>query len=153
MGPLFPILLLSIFTTLPPKESTDDRMALVTALYRDFGGKNSPLLVDQSSAVLKYFTPSLAHLLFEEGNRRIHHPGEIGLLDFEPLSGSQDPDVHDLRFLPLGKVEVQVLYRTVSFPTGQRVTVRYHLRPVGYEWRIDDIIYTSPRCRLCEILS
>lgn len=143
-------LLLPLFSSIAAKDNKVDRFALVARLYRDFGGEQAPSLVDQKMSVLeRYFTPGLAALLDEEGKRRVRYPGELGLLDFEPLSGSQDPDMHDMNFRPVGREEVLALFRT---STGQRVTIRYHLSSVCDEWRIDDITYTRPRCSLRELL-
>lgn len=50
----------------------------------------------------------------------------------------------------MGKEEVLALYRT---STGNKITIRYHLRPVGDVWRIDDILYTRPRCALRALLN
>lgn len=143
-------LLLPLSSSIAAKGNKVDRFALVARLYRDFGGDKAPSLVDQKISVLeRYFTPGLACLLDAEGKRRVRYPGELGLLDFEPLSGSQDPDMHGLNFRPVGREEVLALYRT---STGHRVTIRYHLSSVCDEWRIDDIIYSCPRCSLRELL-
>jgi hypothetical protein len=75
-----------------------------------------------------------------EAKRRKGPPAELGHLDFEPLSGSQDPDIHDLRFRLSGHNTVMVLYRTSN---GEKIAVLHHLHPVGGEWRIDDISYAN----------
>lgn len=148
---LLVLFLLPLSAVMGAKETPSDRIAVVARLYRDFGGGHAPSLVDQRSSVLQcYFTPGLVLLFSEESKRRIRFPGEHGRLDFEPLSGSQDPDIHDLSFLSVGKEEVQVLYCT---STGKKVTIRYHLRLAGNGWRIDDINYTKPRCSLRALMS
>jgi len=132
------------------KETPSDRIAVVARLYRDYGGDRAPSLADQRSSVLqRYFTPGMVLLLSEESKRRTTPPAQVGRLDFEPLSGSQDPDIHELSFRSVGKEEVQVLYRT---STGKKVIIRYHLSPAALGWRIDDIHYTKPRCSLRALL-
>ena len=148
---LYFFLLLTVSQTVVAAEKTDDRIAVVARLYRDFGAEDAPSLVDQPSSVLqRYFTPGVVLLLAEESKRRTGPPAEVGHLDFEPLSGSQDPDVHDLNFRPVGKDGVLAIYRT---STGQKITIRYHLRPVGDAWRIDDISYIRTRCSLRALLN
>jgi len=151
MRRLLLLLLLSLCTTAGAQESPADRIAVVARLYHDFGGDHAPSLVDQPSSVLqRFFTPGVVLLFAEESKRRTGPPPEIGHLDFEPLSGSQDPDIHDLNFRPAGRDEVVATYRT---STGKKISIRYHLRPVGDAWRIDDISYTRPRCALRALLN
>jgi hypothetical protein len=151
MRRLLVFLLLPLSAVMAAKESPADRIAVVASLYHDFGGDHAPSLVDQPSSVLqRYFTPGVVRLLAEESKRRTGPPAQIGHLDFEPLSGSQDPDIHDLKFRPAGKDGVLAIYRT---STGKKVTIRYHLLPVGDGWRIDDISYTNPRCALRALLN
>jgi hypothetical protein len=151
MRRLLILLLLPFSAAFAAKDDTTDRIAVVARLYRDFGAEDAPSLVDQPSSVLqRYFTPGVVLLLAEESKRRTGPPAEVGHLDFEPLSGSQDPDVHDLNFRPVGKDGVLAIYRT---STGKKITIRYHLRPVGDAWRIDDISYIRTRCSLRALLN
>lgn len=141
---------LSLCTAVGAEDCPADRVTVVTSLYRDFAGEKSPDLFDQPLSVLKRsFTPGLARLLIEERHRREGPPAQLGNLDFELLSGSQDPDIHELGFHPSGKGDVIALYRT---STGQKVHIRYHLISAGDGWRIDDITYTRPRCTLRGLL-
>ncbi len=145
------LLLLPLSAVMAAQEAPADRITVVARLYHDFGGEHAPSLVDQPSSVLqRYFTPGVVRLLAEESKRRTGPPARVGHLDFEPLSGSQDPDIHDLNFRPVGKAGVLALYRT---STGKKITIRYHLLPVGDAWRIDDISYTNPRCTLRALLN
>jgi hypothetical protein len=151
MRRLLILLLLPLSAVMAAKEPTPEQITVVASFYHDFGSDHAPSLVRQKPSILnRYFTPELTRLLIEEGKRRNRYPGELGHLEFDPLSGSQDPDIHDLIFRPVGNEEVLALYRTSS---SKKITIRYHLLHVGDAWRIDDISYTNPRCALRALLN
>jgi len=151
MRRLLILLLLPLSAVMAAKEPTPEQITVVASLYHDFGGDHAPSLVEQKPSILnRYFTPELTRLLIEAGKRRNRYPGELGLLEFDPLSGSQDPDIHNLIFCPVCNEEVLALYRTSS---SKKITIRYHLLHVGDAWRIDDISYTNPRRALRALLN
>ena len=117
--------------------------ALVRALYQahlpSIPGTAKPLQVDEKSWP-RFFTQSLINL-WRKANLRTPK-GDVGPVDFDPFTASQDPEVKNLRFsLEAGgelAKSATVLARFDQY--GQETRVAYTLLRVGESWRVDDVV-------------
>jgi hypothetical protein len=70
--------------------------------------------------------------------------GDLGAIDFDPISNSQDPIVVNLvvRDVETGpaKATVEAHFRLGREATAPDSTVVYHLVQEGGQWRVDDIV-------------
>lgn len=88
-----------------------------------------------------YFTAELARLM--DRSRRKTRPGEVGLLDFDPIYSSQDPGAKDLkiRALPNDRVKVTFVYPG----NGSGIELEYVMAKTREGWRVGDILYRRPK--------
>jgi hypothetical protein len=70
--------------------------------------------------------------------------GDMGAVDFDPISNSQDPAVHNLVITETasgaGKARVEARFRTGPEATASQSRVVYLLVMEGGQWRVDDIV-------------
>jgi len=113
--------------------------ALVADLYKQHDAKKSPFFQTKNRALVdKYFTKSTADLIWKDA---VNSKGEVGALDGDPLYAAQDMEIKNFA---IGKAEIKGTNATVpvNFTNyGQKVTVKFLLKMVGTEWKIDDIIW------------
>jgi hypothetical protein len=120
---------------------------IVKRLYKAQKAGTGPFFQTKSRAVVdKYFTKSLADLIWKDA---VEAKGEVGLLDFDPLYGSQDPRPTDFvimdtgwggdaKFGPDNEAVVQVTFKTDG--KEQMVSFRFHQQKSKI-WKIYDIRY------------
>ena len=69
---------------------------------------------------------------------------EVGWLDFDPISNSQDPDVNDLRVTVLreeaSKTSIQAAFRVAPDPKSRVDRVVYAFVLEDGAWKLDDIV-------------
>lgn len=70
--------------------------------------------------------------------------GDIGAIDFDPISNSQDPAVHNLVIADgetgPAKARVEVRFRQGAEATAPQSLIVYQLVLEGGQWRVDDIV-------------
>lgn len=121
--------------------------AIVKSLYTAQKAEKGPFFQTEDKArVDKYFTKSFANLLWKDA---VESKGEVGRIDFDPLYGSQDPQITDFvigetgwggdkKFGPDTEAVVQVTFKD----SGKEKMISYRfLQGKNKEWKIDDIRY------------
>lgn len=70
--------------------------------------------------------------------------GDLGAVDFDPISNSQDPAVHNLVIADVEtgptKARVEARFRQGTEATAPQALVVYQLVLEGGQWRVDDIV-------------
>ena len=121
--------------------------AIVKNLYAAEKAKQSPFFQTGNRARLdQYFTKALGNLIWKDA---VEAKGEVGKLDFDPLYGSQDPQIKDFviggngwggdkKFGPDTEAVVQVTFKD----SGKEKMVSFRfLQGKDKQWKIDDIRY------------
>lgn len=127
--------------------SADDPVAILTAIYtraaRGKGDGGGTFIIESKTAKAKYLSKSLIALWAKAD---AHTPkGDVGPVDFDPVTNSQDPDVASFKVMP-DKMDTDTASLAVSF-TGYRTArknqadqvIRYEFVREGDKWKIDDI--------------
>jgi Protein of unknown function (DUF3828) len=143
---------LALFSACPvwaQKSKPLDPDAIIKNLYAAAKADKSPFFQSKSRALLDpYFTKSLGDLIWKDFQDA---KGEVGSLDFDPLYGSQDPQIKDLVIMDTGwggdkksgpedEAVVQVTFKD----SGKKVMVSYQfVQGKDKQWRIDNIRYPS----------
>jgi hypothetical protein len=87
----------------------------------------------------RYFSPSLlaAVMRMERLSKKKNEP----ILDFDPVTNSQDPDVRDLQITVESETPSRavVAARFLSFDDTEPSIVRYDVIKAGGGWKIDDM--------------
>ena len=140
----------SLFATItgahaePPEGG--DPVAIVTAVYtRAAKGKGTGgggFVYENKAAKAKYLSKSLIELWAKADK---HTPkGDVGPIDFDPVSNSQDPDIKSFKVnaekLEADKATIAVAL--TSAHTGRKAgdeVVRYDFVREASGWKIDDI--------------
>src|ERR1700752_9650 len=77
-----------------------DPDVIVRNLYFAQQAGSGPFFQTKSSALVdKYFRKDLADLIWKDA---IKANGEVGAIDFDPLYGSQDPQIKDFHIMETG---------------------------------------------------
>jgi hypothetical protein len=129
----------------PP--SADDPVAIVTAIYiraaKGKGDGGGGFVIENKAAKARYLSKSLIELWAKAD---AHTPkGDVGPVDFDPVTNSQDPDVKSFK-VDTEKLEADKAVITVTI-TGRNApprkgadqVVRYEFVREGDKWKIDDI--------------
>lgn len=137
-----------------------DPDVIVKKLYAAQKAGDGPFFqTENRAAVDKYFTKELANLIW---NDAVKANGEVGAIDFDPLFGSQDPQITDFEIMETGwggddkfgaedKAVVQVTFKNAG--EEQMVSFQFR-RGKNKQWKIDDIRYpNSDDLLLKELLS
>lgn len=120
----------------------------VLKLYKDYAWEalihepkietESQLMNQSRKILLNYFTQDLVELLIKDRDC-VLKTHEICNLNFNPIWGSQDPEVIGVRILKTSKVEnVKVNLKYLS--NQNDIELVYSLKNENSIWRIDDII-------------
>lgn len=128
----------------PP--ATGDPVAIVTAIYtRAAKGKGTDgggFVYENKAAKAKYLSKSLIELWAKADK---HTPkGDVGPIDFDPVSNSQDPDIKSFK-VNAEKLEADKATIAVSLASAQTTrkagdeVVRYDFVREASGWKIDDI--------------
>ena len=125
--------------------SPSDPAAIITAIYaraaKGKGDGGGAFVIENKAAKAKYLSKSLIELWAKAD---AHTPkGDIGPIDFDPVTNSQDPDVKSFK-VTAEKTEadkaiiaVTITGRASRKPADQ--TMRYDFVRDGTAWKIDDI--------------
>jgi Protein of unknown function (DUF3828) len=127
--------------------SPNDPAGILTAIYaraaKGKGDGGGSFIFDTKAAKAKYLSKSLIALWAKAD---AHTPkGDVGPVDFDPVTNSQDPDVKSFKVTP-EKQDADTATLAVAF-SGHRVApkdaidtvVRYDLVHENGQWKIDDI--------------
>jgi hypothetical protein len=134
---------------------------IVKNLYKAQKAGSGPFFQTKDRAVVnKYFTKNLADLIWKDALRA---NGEVGAIDFDPLYGSQDPQITDFtimetgwggdsKFGPDDEAVVQVTFKD----SGKERMVSYQFKQgKDKTWKIYDVHYRSEgdQVKLAEVLT
>jgi Protein of unknown function (DUF3828) len=134
---------------------------IVKNLYSAQAAGSGPFFQTKDRAVVdKYFTKELADLIWKDA---VTANGEVGAIDFDPLYGSQDPQVShftimetgwggDSKYGPADEAVVQVTFKD----SDQARMVSFQFKQGGDKnWKIYDVHYRSAdgEVKLAEILT
>ena len=142
-----------IETNQQPDKTTDVSQqpapeALISELYKqhqkslnNLESNRDAIIQSRSRAPIdKYFDKNLADLIWEDLST---HKGEIGKIDFDLFTNSQDPNIKNLI---VGQAKIQGNKATVpvSFSNyGKKETITYQLVEQSGLWKISDIKYEN----------
>ena len=127
-----------------------DPVAMITAIYsrvaKGKGDGGGGFVIENKAAKSRYLSKSLIALWAKAD---AHTPkGDVGPVDFDPVTNSQDPDVKSFK-VDAEKLEADraLIAVTMTGHGAQRKAtdqiVRYDLVREGKHWKIDDIKGTS----------
>jgi hypothetical protein len=135
----------SVSRAAPP--SPDDPVAIVNAIYtraaKGKGDGGGGFVTENKPAKAKYLSKALIALWAKAD---AHTPkGDVGPVDFDPVTNSQDPDVKSFQ-LATEKLEADKAVIAVTL-AGRRAprakpadnTIRYNFVRDDGQWKIDDI--------------
>jgi hypothetical protein len=126
--------------------SPADPVAILTAIYtraaKGKGDGGAAFVIENKAAKAKYLSKSLIALWAKAD---AHTPkGDVGPIDFDPVTNSQDPDVKSFK-VAAEKLEADKATVAVTI-TGQQSrktaaddVVHYDFVREGNAWKIDDI--------------
>jgi hypothetical protein len=125
----------------------NDPVAILTAIYtraaKGKGDGGGAFVIENKTAKAKYLSKSLIALWTKAD---AHTPkGDVGPVDFDPVTNSQDPDVKSFKVtadkLETDKAAVAVTMTSHREPrkTAADDTVHYEFVREGGGWKIDDI--------------
>lgn len=124
----------------------DDPVTILSAIYtraaKGKGDGGGGFIIANKTAKAKYLSKSLVELWAKAD---AHTPkGDVGPVDFDPVTNSQEPDVKSFKVNP-DKLETDKATISVAF-TGHRndrkasdQVIRYEFVREGGAWKIDDI--------------
>src|SRR5580704_16226944 len=127
--------------------TSDDPVAIVTAIYtrvaKGKGDGGGGFVIENKAAKAKYLSKSLIRLWAKAD---AHTPkGDVGPVDFDPVTNSQEPDVKSFTVTP-EKLEADkaVIAVTIAGRGAPRAkpadnTIRYDFVRDDGRWKIDDI--------------
>jgi Protein of unknown function (DUF3828) len=127
--------------------TSDDPVAIITAIYtraaKGKGDSGGGFVIESKAAKAKYLSKSLVALWAKAD---AHTPkGDVGPVDFDPVTNSQDPDVKSFKLetekLDANKALIAV---TIDGNHGKRpkpadAAIRYDFVHETNGWKIDDI--------------
>jgi hypothetical protein len=127
--------------------SPADPAGIVTAIYtraaKGKGDGGGAFIIENKAAKAKYLSKSLVEL-WAKADR--HTPnGDVGPVDFDPVTNSQEPDVTSFRVAiekqEADKATLAVTIEGRNAPARKPAdrTIRYEFVRDGAEWKIDDI--------------
>jgi hypothetical protein len=126
-----------------------DPDVVVKKLYAAQKAGDGPFFqTENRAAVDRFFTKEFANLIW---NDAVKASGEVGAIDFDPLFGSQDPQITDFEIMETGwggddkfgaedKAAVQVTFKNA----GEKQMISFQFRQgKNKQWKIDDIRYPN----------
>jgi hypothetical protein len=134
---------------------------IVKNLYAAHKAGSSPFFQTKNRALVdRYFTRNLADLIWKDA---VTAKGEVGALDFDPLYGSQDPQITDFtimetgwggdsKFGPASEAVVQVTFKD----SGKERMISFQFKQgKDKRWKIYDVHYRSDdgQIKLAEVLA
>src|ERR1700686_5758553 len=129
----------------PP--SANDPVAIVNAIYaraaKGKGDGGGAFIIENKAAKAKYLSKALADLWAKAD---AHTPkGDVGPVDFDPVTNSQEPDVKSFKAvtekLEADRAVIAVTIVGRGAPRAHSVdnTIRYNFVREAGQWKIDDI--------------
>lgn len=134
------------FAAFAQSSSPNDPVAILSAIYtraaKGKGDGGGSFIIANKAAKAKYLSKSLIELWAKAD---AHTPkGDVGPVDFDPVTNSQEPDVKSFKVNP-DKLESDKATISVTF-AGHRndrkpsdLVIRYEFVREGGAWKIDDI--------------
>jgi hypothetical protein len=130
----------------PPSPS--DPVAIVNAIYaraaKGKGDGGGAFIIENKAARAKYLSKALVTLWAKAD---AHTPkGDVGPIDFDPVTNSQEPDVKSFNVvaekLEADKAVIAVTLAGRGAPRAKAAdnTIRYNFVHDGGQWKIDDIL-------------
>jgi hypothetical protein len=129
----------------PPAGS--DPLAIANAIYarvaKGKGDTGGGFVIDSKAAKAKYLSKALIALWAKADAHT--QKGDIGPMEFDPVTNSQDPDVKSFTAVAeqqeADKAVIAVSIAGHRTPRAKAVddTIRYHFVLDGGQWKIDDI--------------
>ena len=129
----------------PP--SPADPAGIIAAIYtraaRGKGDGGGAFIIENKVAKAKYLSKSLVALWAKADAHTLK--GDVGPVDFDPVTNSQEPDVKSFKVAPekqdTDKVTIAVMIDGRNAPPRKPAdrTIRYEFVRDGAEWKIDDI--------------
>jgi len=129
----------------PP--SPNDPVAIIQAIYaraaKGKGDGGGAFVIENQAAKAKYLSKALVELWAKAD---AHTPkGDVGPVDFDPVTNSQEPNVKSFKVVPekldadKAVVAVTISGRGAPRPKSVDNTIRYNLVRDAGQWKIDDI--------------
>jgi len=123
--------------------NTSGPEGVVQSLYQTNETAASPFFQTQSRAkVDKFFAKDLADLIWKDA---VSAGGDLGALDYNPLYGSQDPQITDFRIgaaTPAKPDSTAGVVRVSFRDSGKKTAVTFRLsRDDSGTWKITDMVY------------
>ena len=132
--------------------------ALITEVYgvaEPSGHYQQPLAIFvQASLRERYLSKRLCAALADMDKRT--PAGDVPNIDFDVVSDSQDPDVHDLKITTASEsaVKAVVVADFKSHKDSERTALRYELVQEDGAWKIDDVAASGKsHWRVSEIIA
>jgi Protein of unknown function (DUF3828) len=127
--------------------SPDDPVAIVNAIYaraaKGKGDGGGGFIIENKAAKAKYLSKALVALWAKAD---AHTPkGDVGPVDFDPVTNSQEPDVKSFtataeqREADKAVIAVTIAGRGAPRAKPADNTIRYNFVHDGRQWKIDDI--------------
>jgi len=127
--------------------SSDDPVGIITAIYtrvaKGKGDGGGTFVIESKAARAKYLSKSLAAQWAKMDART--PKGEVGAVDFDPVTNSQDPDVASFKVTPekqdTDRATIAVAIRGHGEARKEQAddVIRYDFVREADQWRIDDI--------------
>jgi hypothetical protein len=148
-------------TANPARDATIAPDKVVRNLYATQRAGAGPFFQTKDRALVdKYFTKDLADLIWQDA---VSSKGEVGAVDFDPLYGSQDPQITNFTIMETGwggdskfggddEAVVQVTFKD----SGKERMVSFQFKQgKDKSWRIYDVHYRSDgdQVKLVEVLT
>ncbi|MEY2521431.1 MAG: hypothetical protein QOF24_3190 [Verrucomicrobiota bacterium] len=145
----FILLLLATVTSSSFAETKLGPDAIVENLYKAQKGNMGPFHQTKNRALVdRYFMKDLADMIWKDA---VTAKGEVGVIDFDPMFGSQDPQISDFKINKSGwtadakfgdedKASVEVTFKN----QGKKQTVVFVFdQDKTKSWKISDIRYPN----------
>jgi uncharacterized protein DUF3828 len=134
--------------TLPNEApAADDPAGIITAIYtraaRGKGDTGGAFVFENKAAKANYLSKSLIALWAKADART--RKGDVGPVDFDPVTNSQDPDVKSFKVaVEKQEADKATIAVTIDGHQGSRIkpadgTIRYDFVRDAGQWKIDDI--------------
>src|SRR6202795_4807737 len=125
----------------------NDPVAIVTAIYtraaKGKGDGGGAFVIENTAAKAKYLSKSLVAL---SAKADAHTPkGDVGPIDFDPVTNSQEPDVKSFTVTPekldgaTAVIAVSIASNAAPAANAADAVIRYDFVRDGGHWKIDDI--------------
>ena len=134
--------------TLPNEApAADDPAGIITAIYtraaKGKGDTGGAFVFENKAAKANYLSKSLIALWAKADART--RKGDVGPVDFDPVTNSQDPDVKSFKVaVEKQEADKATIAVTIDGHQGSRIkpadgTIRYDFVRDAGQWKIDDI--------------